>query len=315
MMRQKIVIPVMFGPYEDELLESWVSRLAKANCMPLSLFRNTYFMEKLDIRHRTQAQPQYYQEGLFWMSQAIRGFPSADKLLLAHTLLPFGRSTGDDIITMARKVQAVLYNCGVEEYDIDYIHNAPERRACPQCLNEATRKRMMPYLKVWHQVPGVKVCAVHKCRLLTMKKAYDMTTLSQPDNDAIDQNDIDYAVEIYARYLRTRSGEYFKPVGEKAADELILEKSDKIFLYAQCSCCKTRFLTTVYAVAKGRRCPVCDRKMDVIGRQLRMVPGYTPARRIKSLADTGVIRHSCGEDLAWRAGDIIWNSRRCGCQR
>lgn len=314
-MDKKILIPVMFRPYDDELLESWAVRLAKANKMPMNYFRNTYFMEKLEIYHSTQSDPPYYLEGLFWLSRSVRGFPLPDELLLFHTLIPFSRGMGEDVMITARKTQAMLYNCGQEGYDVDYIHKPPMRKVCPQCMNEEPEKGMMPHLKVWHQVPGVRVCAIHKCRLLTMKKTYDIASLSQPDNDAIEQKDINYAADIYARYLRIRSSGYFKPVKEQNVNGLVLEKSDKVFLYARCSCCGTRFLTTVYAVEKGRLCPVCDRKTDVIGQQLKMIPGYTRVNKIRSISDTGVIRNKCGQTLAWRAGDIIWNGRRCGCKQ
>ena len=52
------------------------------------------------------------------------------------------------------------------------------RKVCPRCLNKATECGKMPYLKVWYQGAGVRGCAVHKCQLLTMKKAYDMSTVS-----------------------------------------------------------------------------------------------------------------------------------------
>ena len=312
-MDKKILIPVMVKPYEDELLESWLVRLAQANRMPIHFFRKTYLMDQLDMRHRTQATLPYYLDGLFWKSRSIIGFPDGDKLLLFHTLIPFFKIVGEPVMTLARKTQAILYNCGFDGYDVDYSHEPPPRRACPQCLNEESKKGQVPHLKVWHQVPGVKACAIHKCSLLTIKKDYDINTLSNEDTDKITKTDIAFAAKIYTLYLRIRSMADFKPVRIENINGLLPEKSDKVFLYAICTSCGTRFLTTTYAISKGRWCPVCDRKEDVINRQLKMIPGYIPVRKIKSLGDTGAVRHCCGQILAWRAGDIIWNGRRCGC--
>ena len=312
-MEKKVMIPVMFRPYEDELLESWIVRLARANGMPLNYFRNTFFGEHLDMRGRTQAAAPYYLDGLFWKSQTVLGFPEADKLLLFHTLLPFYRQTGDTVMSMARKVQAVLYDCGKEGYDVGYIHEPPPRRICPECLNKDAERGIHPYLKVWHQVPDVKVCAEHKCRLLTAGKDYDMTALSIETGDEIKEEEIVFAKRIRSMYLKFRSMQDFRPVRNIRSGGLTAEMTDKTFLYASCSSCGTRFLTTIYAVRKGRFCPVCDRTADVIYRQIKTIPGYTPIRKIRSLADTGAVMHSCGQVLAWRAGDIIWNGRRCGC--
>lgn len=312
-MEKKVVIPVMFRPYEDEMIESWIVRLARANGMPIHYFRNIFLGDSLDLRNRTQAAAPYYLDGLFWKAQSVMGFPDSDELLLFHTLIPLFQAEHEPVKFMARKAQAVLYDCGQEGYDVGYVHEPPARRMCPQCLNEDAERGILPHLKVWHQVPGVKVCAVHRCRLMTVRKDYDMSSISADAADEITDEDILSAEKVHSAYLRIRSMKDFRPVKGLKAGGLVPEASDKVFLYASCPSCGTRFLTTIYAVSKGRLCPVCDRKEDVIGRQVRMIPGCTPVRRIRSLADTSVIKHSCGQTLAWRAGDIIWNGRRCVC--
>ena len=312
-MEKKIMIPVMFRPYEDELLESWIVRLSQVNSMPVNYFRSTFLGEDLDMRNRVQSVTPYYLSGLFWKERTVLGFPEADELLLFHTLLPFYRQTGDTVMSMARKVQAVLYDCGKVGYDVGYTHEPPPRRICPQCLNKDAERGILPYLKVWQQVPGVKVCAVHKCHLLTVGKDYDMSALSMKETGEITTEDVRFAENMRSRYLKIRTMADFRPIRNIKAGGLTAETTDKVFLYASCSSCGTRFLTTIYAVKKGRGCPVCDRKTDVIDRQIKMTPGYTAVRKIMSLGDTGAVRHSCGQVLAWRAGDIIWNGRRCGC--
>ena len=307
------MIPVMFGPYEDELMESWTVRLAKANGMPVNYFRNVYLGDHIDIRGRTQSVTPYYLSGLFWKARTVLGFPEADRLLLFHTLLPFYQQTGDTVMSTARKVQAVLYDCGLEGYDVGYVHEPPPRRVCPQCLNGDAKRGILPYLRVWQQVPGARVCAVHRCPLLTVGKDYDLSAACREETDAASEADVMSAEKIQAMYLRIRTMKDFVPVGEGTAGGLVPGTGDRVFLYASCTSCGTRFLTTVYAVSKGRWCPVCDRTANVINRQIRMIPGYTPIRKIRSLADTGVVRHSCGQVPPWRAGDILWNGRRCGC--
>lgn len=312
-MNEKIMIPVMFGPYEDELMESWVVRLSRANGMPINYFRSTYFREKIGMQGRTQSVTPYYPSGLFWKAQAVLGFPDADKLLMFHTLIPFYRLNGETVMSTARMTQAVLYDCGKEGYDVGFNYETQPRRVCPRCMNEDAERGIFPYLRVWQQVPGVKVCALHRCRLLTVGKDYDFTALSCEETGKTMEEDISFASEAYAQYMKIRSMADFKPVSKGNVCGLVPETSDKVFLYASCASCGTRFMTTIYAISKGRWCPMCDRQEDIISRQIEMIPGYTPIRKIRSLADTGAIRHRCGQTLTWRVGDILWNGKRCGC--
>ena len=69
----------MFPPYEDEIITSWIYRLARANDMKINEFSGLYLLNQKMNRLR----------GLFWIQKNIMGFPSADELLLRHTLIPF----------------------------------------------------------------------------------------------------------------------------------------------------------------------------------------------------------------------------------
>ena len=310
-MNKNTLIPVMFGPYEDEMVDSWIVRLAHANCMEPLYFCKTYLKKNLDIKNKSWLPCNL--NGLFWCSQTVIGFPKADELLMFHSLIPILEYMKTPVMTIARMTQCILYNDDIQGYDLDYIKTYQQRVVCPHCLNDASAKGMFPYLKVWHQFPGVRVCAIHKCQLISVGKNYDYTTFSNEERGDEKDDDIDFAEKIYSLYLNTRSMSNYRAVRTNINENLVSEKTNGVFLYASCRLCRTKFLTTNYALMKGRWCPVCDRNADIIGRQLDMIPEYNSVRKIRSTGETKVIRHCCGRILSWSAGDILWNGMRCGC--
>lgn len=120
--------------------------------------------------------------------------------------------------------------------------------------------------------------------------------LEQPCiSEEIAGEDFIIAEKVYSEYLRIKSMSGFRAVRTKSINGLMLEKTDGVFLYASCESCGAGFLTTVYAVSKGRRCPICDMKVDIMGRQMKMIPGFSPIRKISRVTDKGVIKHCCGK--------------------
>ena len=106
------IIPIMFPPYNDELLYSWLDRLAIANDMTLnalySLFLDNTTKENVGRIGKTNLPP-YYLEGLYWCSKRILDFPSEADIFFNHTMIPAGYEDKAANVT-ARITQFLLYN-------------------------------------------------------------------------------------------------------------------------------------------------------------------------------------------------------------
>lgn len=59
----------------------------------------------------------------------------------------------------------------------------PEFLSCPECRKQDRKKYGFSYLRTWHHLPGVRVCAVHRVPLQTL--AYRKQKVLDPDEDGI----------------------------------------------------------------------------------------------------------------------------------
>ena len=260
------VIPVMFPPYEDEVITSWLYRLARANRMSLQEFCHVYQTDWFDEHCRDHHFKNCLIEGLFFAGKDIRGFPDPASLFLKHTVYPAScrlhppagiylfTQNCDTVRSLSCLLQVFLYNCGEHLYDLPSGYLKQYNRICPQCVMEDAESGRQGYLRVWHQLPGVRACAVHKCPLVAVDNELNN---SNPWKECDVGESLDtacaFAMEAYRAY-RERPG--FRPVAAPAVNGIKPLETDGILLYAQCGICGERFLTTVYACAKGRGCPV-----------------------------------------------------------
>lgn len=259
----KCVIPVMFPPFEDEALDGWLSRLAAANGMTMQKFRNAYLPARKGKRiWDTQGSSDvYFFEGLYWKQKEVYGFPDAGRLVMRHTVLPLLAGNVDTlgitIVETAKKAQAVLYNCDLPGYDVRFSSSGNERKICRDCIAGDTDSGRAPYMRVWHQLPGVKACAVHGTPLIRVNSS-DFGRMKGEPVVEVTEEDLAFARKFYEAY---RKGEEEKQVSGSPVNGVTpVSKQGNLFIRAACCTCGERFLTTVYALAKGRGCPVCERR-------------------------------------------------------
>ena len=71
------------------------------------------------------------------------------------------------------------------------------------------------------------MCAIHKCRLLIVKKNYDMTTLSNEDNDEITELTSLLRQGYITLYLRKSPWQTSSPSGLKASTAFFPKKATR----------------------------------------------------------------------------------------
>ena len=256
---EKTVIPVMFPPYEDETLDSWLSRLAAANGMGMQRFRNAYMSRECRYVLDKRDYAVFYINGLSWLEKMILEFPSADRLVLRHTLYPLlaerDLQSGVHLSDIARNVQALLYNSGSSR-DVTARHRTYQRRACIKCMDADAGNGRDPYLRLWHQFPGVTVCAVHGTPLAQVDRplvgGMKGTYCTDIGTDAVS-----FAQKVYDAY---RKEPVFEPVNTASVGGITPISRHGMFLYARCDACGSVFLMTIWATSMGWGCPECGEK-------------------------------------------------------
>lgn len=185
-----MIMPVCMRPKEDELLYGWLSRLSLENgYTSLADFGKRFLTE------RTVLQP---LEKISWYPRVdfirdldrtceeykeISFFPTADELLRKMTPLyavfPFLTYGNQSWWTqfILREPGTALTGTGNRGNMI------PEFLSCPECRKQDRKKYGFSYLRTWHHLPGVRVCAVHRVPLQTL--AYRKQKVLDPDEDGI----------------------------------------------------------------------------------------------------------------------------------
>lgn len=185
-----MIMPVCVRPMEDELLYGWLSRLSLENGYTSIKEFGTRFLAE-----RTVLQP---LEGVSWIARVdfirdmdrtckeygpVRFFPSADEMLRKMTPLyavfPF-LAYGNQ----ARWTQFILREKDTALTGTGNRGNMiPEFLSCPECRRQDRERYGFSYLRTWHHLPGVRLCAVHRVPLQIL--ACRKEKVLDPDEDGI----------------------------------------------------------------------------------------------------------------------------------
>ena len=150
-------------PYPDELLYSWIHRLAEANGLNIVTFSNHYLgvkkahlgKLKLDVRGEFLKLCRYF-------------IYDVDICSLYNSLCIFSF----EALSMTKEHQTRYINNVFRERDklntsVNYLFY--DAYICPECLKEDIIKYGEPYLHRAHHLSKVYYCNKHKCRLLLYK--------------------------------------------------------------------------------------------------------------------------------------------------
>lgn len=162
-------IPVVIKTEEDELMYSWVLRIAKENGFTVTRnFINAFITPNATESEKSRRVLPYELDTDFDSIWKVADLSNRDKM-------DFFLDTGIYsfyAMFMTREQQIVMIN--------DAFHNnaeqrlvsttktklIPKIRLCPECMKEDVKKHGYFYYRRAHQLPGVTVCSKHGVQLL-----------------------------------------------------------------------------------------------------------------------------------------------------
>ncbi len=156
-------IPFVKYIYPDELLYSWIHRLAKANGLLIKDFSNAYLgtndikIGALQYDVRKEFLPLYNNLRQktniisFYLSTSITGYESLFMTKGQQTKLV--QNTFESKSALNTKSTGLI----------------SEIQMCPECLKEDKTIFGEPYIHRKHQILGIKICPVHHCNLIRYK--------------------------------------------------------------------------------------------------------------------------------------------------
>ena len=184
--------------YPDELLYSWIHRLAVAN----GLLVKDFLIEYLGVKNATinSLRPDVRREfvGLY---DSLLKKPDIVKLFLSVSIFPFEAM----FMTEGQQTKYVN-NVFMEKSSVNTISNSifQQLHVCPECAKEDIATYGEAYLHRIHHLSGVKVCPKHHCALMCFDGIkghacdYDWTAYSIYESTSTsDAVYADYAREIF----------------------------------------------------------------------------------------------------------------------
>ena len=213
------MLPVFLVPYEDELLYSWINRLADANNVPYRVFISKYF------ESRGLAAGGKRSFFLF-----VDGVPLVDPgaYFLNVTTYPF------EAFFMSRGMQtksvlpAFRFKNGLNSIDItDFKHI----KVCSECVYEDLEDFGEWYIRRAHQLSGVCVCHKHGVELKSLNKPpifFDCIPSDMLSLDKVASMGLELEYAVFAKKMldmkvvtdfETVSEKFFSFIGSK--DEFV----------------------------------------------------------------------------------------------
>lgn len=158
-------IPVLCSPYPDEILTSWLDRLAIVNGIESGDYLLTYFLDM----DRKQALRALQLHGLVpetnRLQQILDCGYTAPELTCLFSLAPVCFPFMPD--GLRKRYDAFLQNGYCGEHPLPGLHS--DYRYCKSCEEGDVTAGRMPYLRRIHQVAGITHCPEHGTPLLSAK--------------------------------------------------------------------------------------------------------------------------------------------------
>lgn len=191
-------IPVGKKPYPDELLYSWIHRLASAN----GLLVKDFLIEYFGIKNATanSLQPDVRQ-GFIELYNSLLKKPDMVELFFSVSIFQF------EAMFMTEGQQTkYINNVFASKSNVNTISNGifQQLHICSECVKDDIATYGEPYLHRMHHLSGVKVCSKHHCTLMRFNGTkghacdYDWDTYSKYESISIvDAAYVDYASGIF----------------------------------------------------------------------------------------------------------------------
>lgn len=220
------LIPIVVEPLPDELLFSWIMRLAKVNELSLSLFVNSYFDK--DIKPHTTI-PVDIRRGYPNFYEALDCDIDMMKLYSNLSTMQFELS----FYTQKYHIK-ILNNILCKENDINTLNRyfITKPRVCLECLREDFEKYGEKYFHRSHQLSGVVACHKHHTPLyeVTFSYAYNQqinyekASIIAPETTDFDCKYAEYTHFLLNNSLSSNANIIFSVI----ANEIEKETGDKL---------------------------------------------------------------------------------------
>lgn len=155
-------IPYIMKPLPDELLFSWVNRLAKVNCITISTFSNEYFGTTI---RRAAHPPAEIRKGFERFCDSLRYDGDKAKMYFSLSTLSF-----ESLALPVNYQIRVVNNIFMEPNLLNMVptHFYQSLNVCLDCVKEDKETYGEAYIHRAHQLTGVKTCHKHHKQLYQM---------------------------------------------------------------------------------------------------------------------------------------------------
>lgn len=165
-------LPVVIPPHEDELLYSYILRLAEANGFDdITLFLKFYVNDQRGMK--TPTIKYNSEEPLNGLVKYLHPVLNPDgsetdflNFYLDHSMAVFYHTYGWSHTTNQIICQQFVPSSESYSSQRYFCRNRPPLNFCPKCMSEDKAKYGRPYIHRIHQVPYAQICPVHNCGLL-----------------------------------------------------------------------------------------------------------------------------------------------------
>ncbi|MBQ6361850.1 MAG: TniQ family protein [Lachnospiraceae bacterium] len=230
------MIPILSKPYPDEYWYGYISRMALLNG-----FKSVREFEELCILLRDSHRCIRMISDLTRICDRFKGavFPDVKRAVEMTTYYDgIDRETPAEQAFLSEHILFDLgHGTGAESKSIRY---------CPECIKADREKYGESYIHVTHQLRGVQVCPVHRCRLKKL------------------------AVDIYDRNMKpAKEQEPEEDIGrlageaEEAVQSFYRNMHSGILKKYVCPVCGRRYLAHPVSAHTGLPCPFCSGRMSL----------------------------------------------------
>ena len=322
------LIPIVIKPYPDELLYSWIMRLAKINGLQIHNFINAYFGNKKQKCKTTIAYD--IKNGFLNFYDSLRLNISADRLYLQ--LSTFGyECIGLSEANQTRVLNNVFFPNDRLNTSVNTFFSA--LNICPDCIKEDIKKYDEPYFHRAHQLSGIYKCYKHGVVLRKYKRKNftNIDKFNLEDFEELNQDGEDYSKFAYELLNANIDIDVNKIIslcdseGLKIPEKRLYGYSTGLvlpYLYSlckgdinvlkefikdnrsvikgfKCDQCGYDYFTTTFGYSIGWRCPLCLGKQNEQTRFKSMVSfvgnnEYELISEFKSMNEKLLFRHTCG---------------------
>ena len=292
-------------PYRDELFISYVNRLAIYN----SATGIHDFIQRFLYPKSKGSGNLVYPTDVFGFTARLRKktkvFPDTIEVL---AMTPYrADAEGLSYKAQARLLESILYdNRRLSVPSLKAKHDV-SLRYCPYCAKEDKQNGIIPYLRLMHHLPNVKICIKHHVPLVKIgRKLTDHRRRVFLDIDTSDPADTPYDISDVCRELH------------HAEAMIKAESSFPLYRKEKCKRCGRIFIAHPYSIESGVLCGICMSELsdaDVVQLRLKVLYGneYMLEEGVGDLSRENVIHVPCSNTLKHPLMSLIYGERKpCG---